>query len=478
MPSSFFIASDCRRRIAVWVLIAGAVAVALRVAYPPRYLGYDESWSLVWGREIAHGHLPGYREPFAPTPHPLANAVSAVIALFGGGAGALLLVTLVAFTASLVLILLVGVRRFGPPAGVVAAVVLATRASVVGEFEYGSTDLWFIALLLGALLACAEPAKRRSAPLVWLAFAGLIRPEAWLLSAAYLTYLCWGRPPRDCVVPGLVALSAPLLWAGSDLVITGDPLYSLHGTASLAATLDRPRSEAVALGALPQYLRFLLGGVATALGLIGALLGALLLYERSLVVLAAAALGMLTFLALGLLGLPVLDRYLLVPLIALTLFAGVSVGGWWVLESRSRGRRVWCISAGVALLVLTAGVIGDISGLRAVNTNTRGRAQVQGDFQRILRLPIVARAVANCHSLYVPNYRAEPTAVSTQHLKFLDIHFGPLSGAARGVLVSYASLQAYQYFAVPPLQATLGAAPPRGATLVARNRSWRVDVRC
>ena len=39
-----------------------------------------------------------------------------------------------------------------------------------------------------------------------------------------------------------LAVSAPLIWAGTDWIVTGDPLHSLHGTAALAEEADRRRS--------------------------------------------------------------------------------------------------------------------------------------------------------------------------------------------------------------------------------------------
>src|SRR5919108_19588 len=67
---------------------------------------------------------------------------------------------------------------------------------------------------------------------------GLMRPEAWVLAGLYWLYLWpvsdWSRRVR---LAGVVAL-APLLWAGLDLYVTGDPLHSLHGTADLAEAVD------------------------------------------------------------------------------------------------------------------------------------------------------------------------------------------------------------------------------------------------
>ena len=70
----------CRpvRRAAVAIV---ATAVAARLVYGRGTLGYDAAWALVWGNELFDG--PALDAPGAPTPHPLAILVSAVIAPLG-----------------------------------------------------------------------------------------------------------------------------------------------------------------------------------------------------------------------------------------------------------------------------------------------------------------------------------------------------------------------------------------------------------
>ena len=62
------------------------LAVALRLLYGPGAVGYDAAWALDWGRELAHGAAPSLDAPGAPSPHPLAIAVSALLAPFGDAA--------------------------------------------------------------------------------------------------------------------------------------------------------------------------------------------------------------------------------------------------------------------------------------------------------------------------------------------------------------------------------------------------------
>jgi hypothetical protein len=460
------------RLAAAWA----AAAAALFVLYPRRYLGYDEAWANVWGRQIAHGQIPTYRHAFAPTPHPLANLVGAALDLIGAdSATTTLVLTMLAFAALILAVSALGWRLFGWPVGLVALVVLATRSSLVREAEYGSTDIWFLALVTGAGLSLAMRPQRPYRVFVWLALAGLLRPEAWLLSGAYLVYVCWGQPWRAWRAPAMLAASAPLLWALSDLAITGDPLYSLHGTAALAAALDRPRSETVALVALPKYLRFLVGDQVAALGIIGAIAGIIWLYRPSLMLLAVGLLGALTFLALGLLGLPLLDRYLLVPAIVLAVFCGVAVAGWWRIEDR-RLRLAWLVAAAGAVALLATGAASDRRALADVNLFTGARAAVQNELYRTLALPAV-RAGARCGPVFVPDYRAVPIVSRRLMIPPGRVRIGSLRPGARGVRLAYASPLALNLFAVTGHETFAPALPPR-ARRVHDGDYWIADVAC
>ena len=59
-----------RIRFAAAVLLG---AVALRLLTSNGLVNYDTLYSLVWGRELAHGALPDLEVAIAPTPHPLAT---------------------------------------------------------------------------------------------------------------------------------------------------------------------------------------------------------------------------------------------------------------------------------------------------------------------------------------------------------------------------------------------------------------------
>ena len=92
-------------------------------------------------------------------------------------------------------------------------------------------DIPYAALVLGAILAEARR-PRTTLPLILLALAGLLRPEAWLFSFAYVA---WRRDLR--LLP--LAAAAPVLWLVHDQIVTGDWLHSLTDTRDNAETLQR-----------------------------------------------------------------------------------------------------------------------------------------------------------------------------------------------------------------------------------------------
>ena len=96
-----------------------------------------------------------------------------------------------------------GAHWFGPAAGAVAALLILTRIPVLSFGVRAYVDIPYVALVLGAILAEARR-PRTMLPLILLALAGLLRPEAWLFSFAYVAWRrdlgCSRsrRPPRCC----------------------------------------------------------------------------------------------------------------------------------------------------------------------------------------------------------------------------------------------------------------------------------------
>ena len=139
----------------------GIAVVAVRCIYRPSFVNYDAQWALLWARDAWSGFLPEYTADFAPTPHPLATAVSSLALPFGGEADiAILWLTLLSFGALVYLTYRLGAELFNPWVGAVAALVVLTRPVLLRDTLIGYQDLPFAALVVGAVLLEARRHRR------------------------------------------------------------------------------------------------------------------------------------------------------------------------------------------------------------------------------------------------------------------------------------------------------------------------------
>jgi hypothetical protein len=320
--------------------------VALAV---PTYPNYDSYFHLNWGRELLEGQLPNLRAYAAPTQHPLFVLLCAGLdALFGGAADrALVVLCVLSLVVLVAAVFRVGAACFGAGPALGAALFTGSSFAFLLYAVRGYVDVPFLALVLvAAALEAERPGRGRVVSGV-LAVAGLLRPEAWILAGLYWLWLGWRR--WDLLA---LALVAPVLWALSDLAITGDPLYSLHATSELAAELGRERGVAKVPGSFVSFL----ADTARPPVFAAALLGAVLAYRarsrlRALhVPIALFAAGTVTFVGTGVGGLSILPRYLTVPAVALCLVAGYAVLGFTTLPPGAARTRWGRGAAGAAVL--------------------------------------------------------------------------------------------------------------------------------
>ncbi len=328
---------------AAWVAV---VVAALLAIFPLGFPNYDTIYALVWGRELAHGTSPDYGAALPPTPHPLADLLGLVTTPLGGGA---IDVTMVIAYLSLglvaYLVYRLGALWFDRPIGALAAIFVLTRAPYLSNGLRAYVDLPYIALVLGALLIETKRPRAGWPVLALLIPAGLLRPEAWLFSLAYLAYLLIDlqklfqrrrialpsqagtledrggsphKPPeegagmpleradtqkrglirprfvrtRGIPTPStatlvLLAVAAPLLWALFDWVTAGSPTYSFTGTQETVETLARKTGPVD----LVLYGPRALGEVMQWPGMVGALGGVVL----AVAILAARRRGIAAF---------------------------------------------------------------------------------------------------------------------------------------------------------------------------------------
>jgi hypothetical protein len=441
-------------------------AIVFLVAAPARFLNYDTEYALLWGHDLAHGRVPDYDVPFAPTPHPLATLVGLL-----GSEGVFVALAFLALGALGWLTYALGRAWFNGPTGVLAALIVLTREPV---FSYGVrayVDIPYICLLLGALLIETRRPRAGAAPLALMALAGLLRPEAWLFAFAYCVWLWRGGALTRTHVALLVG--APLLWFFSDLLITGNPLHSLTGTRDTAADLGR----VTGLRHVPATLPRRLGEILREPVLLGAAIGGVLslwrLRERRGVLLGAAAsvLAVVAFCVLAAAGLSILTRYLLLPATLLAIFAAAGVFGWLELPRTDPWRARWIAGAALTAVAMLAFVPSQADRIR----NTRAALVAQTRILDELR-DLAPRA--RCATVTVPNRRAVPQLALWTDRRPGDILSAQEAGRYAGSSFVPASPEVARQFVLDARDQdkTLPPAPPVAPSV--RGAYWRLYDDC
>jgi hypothetical protein len=470
-------ASGRRMWIAV-ALIAIAVLAAVGFAIYPTFPNYDSYYSLVWGRELLHGSTPSFEAYRAPTEHPLAIAFGALLALLGDGADRVLVAaTLASFVALAGGVYRLAAVSFNAAVGVVAAVLLCTRFDFPFLALRAYIDIPYLALVVwAAAIEAARP--RRGAPvLVLLAAAGLLRPEAWLLAGLYLL---WVAPVADwrrrAELASLVAIP-PVVWCLLDGAVTGSPLFSLRHTNGLAEELGRTSTLA---GIPTSTLRFLEGLdkkpvlFAGALGLVFALA-----LRRGAVVLALLVSGLATFVLVGLAGLSIISRYLLVPSLMVMIYAAVALAGWTTLARAHPLRRPWALVAGV---VLAGGIAYTAAHLTLHNfvVELRFRGDAHASLRALLRSPEV-RHGRRCGPVSLPNHKLIPEARWILRAGRRDVIARSDSSQAarirRGVAIYAVGPKAFRRYGYSPDDVS-NALPLPGFAFARANAHFSAYVRC
>jgi hypothetical protein len=426
-------------RPATWARIGfAALCVGAVVGYFafPTYPTYDSFYALLWGRDLLHLHLPDFRVYRGPTEHPLAIAFGMFCSIFGqGGARLMVLGSIASFVAVVAGVYRLGRLCFGPVVGLLAALLMLSRFFVEGVAAQGYLDISYVALIVWAIVLEVERPRRGAPVFLTLAAAGLLRPDAWVLSGVYWLWCSWpakteGHGGHAVGMPGsrtagsraspprgssrqlrflALAAIAPLAWIGVDAVVTGNPLYSLSSTAGLAQELERTQGLSSVVAAVWTFgvridkLPVILGALA------GLPLAIWLAPRRAATPLAALVLLVCVFVAEGAVGASVIDRYLIGAATVLLLFCAVALGGWSMLEPGSSLRRLWI--AGAAALLL----YGGISAATTVNlTSLRTTLAYHEDFHKGLAVALkdrrVKSALERCPLLTLPNNKLIPDA--------------------------------------------------------------------
>ena len=376
----------------------------------PTYPTYDSFYALLWGRDLLHLHLPDFDVYRGPTEHPLAIAFGMFCSIFGqGGARLMVLGSIGSFVAAVAGMYRLGRLCFGPVVGLVAALLLLSRFFVENLAAQGYLDISYVALIVWAIVLEVERPRRGTAVFLTLAAAGLLRPDAWVLIGVYWLWCSWQAGSRSRLKYLAMALIAPVVWAGLDAAVTGNPLYSLSATAGLAAELERTQGFTSVVGSLWSYgvridkLPVLLGG------LLGVPLAVWMAPRRALVPLATLVLLVCVYVAEGAVGASVVDRYLIGAATVLLPFCAVTVGGWAMLKPGSRLRRAW-IAGAVVLVVYGAASAANTLSLSSLRTTLAEHDDFHVELAVALQAPAVRAQLQRCPLLSLPDNKLIPDA--------------------------------------------------------------------
>lgn len=466
-----------RRPLADAVVAALAALVVYFAFGGHAFLNYDSVYSLVWGADLAAGGLPSYDVPVGPTPHPLAIAVGAVLAPLGDAAESVFLaLVLLGLGALAVGLFRLGAELYAWPVGLLAAVIVLTRQPILNYGIRGYLDLPTVALIVWAAVLEARRPRRGTVVLVLLGLAGLLRPEAWLFAGAYWLWiappLAWPARTRLAAL----ALAAPVLWALSDLIVTGNPLWSLQGTSALAAELERPTG----LLALPGVLPFRLGEILRLPELVAAVLGfvagVVWFRRRTALPAALALLNGVAFAGFAFAGLPLLGRYLFLAAAMLALFAALAALGWTALDAAkaSAARRAWMIGGLAVLAGLIAFSPSQVVRLATLRADIVARDRVQDDLHSLVGRPEPRRAIARCQPVFLSNHRNVPNLRLWANLDPDEVVSAQLARPSRqGLFLAPANERVARLSVLDPNDPRrLAAQVPPTYREFARNDSW------
>ena len=196
-------------------------------------------------RAARRRRCPSYETYRAPTPHPLATAIGTVLSPLGHDAERLWIL--------LCVVVVRRARRRRLPAGARGVHAArrprrrarwSARASTSRSTPRAATSTsptWRSSCGRRCSRRAGRGAGRRSSSCSRIA--GMLRPEAWLMAGLYFLWVAWpARPGATRARYAALAAIGPVVWAGSDLIVTGDPLYSLTYTSNFAEELGRAKS--------------------------------------------------------------------------------------------------------------------------------------------------------------------------------------------------------------------------------------------
>jgi hypothetical protein len=488
---------------AVLAVVAGAIL--LRLAGGVGFANYDTLYALAWGGQLSRGQTPSYEIPIAPTPHPLLEALGAVLSPLGPRAAenATLALGFLALAGCGWVCYRLGSEWFGRAAGALAALLLLTRVPILSYGVRAYADIPYLLLVLSALLVETRRPRAGATVLALLALAGLLRPEAWVFSGLYWLYLLPWRPwastvraragdrgsrpaestaetslprtRRQLAALALLAGAAPLVWLLSDLAVTGEVLWSLRNTRHTAHALQR----ITGIANVPQYVPRRIGEILRVPVLVGAALGGVLsllwLRPRALVGAVAGVTAVGVFIVFATAGLPINTRYAFLASAILCVFCGAGVFGWRRLQPGDPRRRWWMVAGMLVAAALLAYGPAQYRSVHRELDKLATQQRIQGD----LRALVAGRFITlRCGPVGVPNHAPIPLLALYLKTSPAKVVSAQVTAISAGEYLDPANRQVERDYVLDPHDPYLPVSVPPGFTETHRNRSWLVFQRC
>ena len=460
---------------------AGVVvlAVAIRLIAGVGFANYDTLYALLWGQQAAHGHTPQYDVPIAPTPHPLVEALGFVLTPFGPGAMQTVTVALgfLALAGCAIVVYRLGALWFGRAAGAVAGLLLVTRVPVVSYGVRAYIDVPYLLCVLGAVLAESRRPRAGAPVLGLLGVAGLLRPEAWVFSALYWLYLFPSRSRGEMARLAALAAVAPVLWVGSDWLVTGNPFWSLTHTTHDATTLDRTTGVRNVPEYIPRRIGEILGPAALGGAAVGGILSLLWLRDRARLLAIVGVVAVAVFAVFASIGLPINTRYAFFAAAILCVFCGAGLFGWRLLRRDDPHRRWWMAASALIAVALVVTIPDQVHGVRSQLDSLSGQQQASDDLVALVHHDALR---SSCLPIGVPNHLPVPLLALELVTSPHDVIPAQTARVDHGAYVVPADKAARDLVLDPRDPANLRTLPGPlpGFTLSAVNRSWRVYERC
>jgi hypothetical protein len=487
------------RDVGTYTAIA-AGAIVLRVAAGVGFVNYDTLYGLAWGGQLSRGATPTYDVALAPTPHPLIEWLGLVSVPLGAHTAVKVTVALafIALSTCGWVIYRLGAIWFNPLAGVLAALIFLTRVPVLSYGVRAYIDLPYLVLVLGAILVESRRSRAGTPVLALLALAGLLRPEAWAFSGLYVVYLMnwlprWlsvrlarggqaqcRHPTELAVVVRLLALAAtaPLMWVVSDLIITGQPLWSLTHTQSTAAMLDRVSGIANVPEYIPRRIGEILRPPALVVAALGGVLSLMWLRRQAAMAAIVGTVAVVVFAALASIGLPINTRYAFLPSAILCVFCGAGVFGWLELPTAGapgHKRTVWISAATVAALALIG---SGPSQYKHAHTELGKLARTHVIEDELVALVDDHAINLKCGRVAVPDHAPLPLLalyLKTSPANVVSLQSGNISA---GLYVDPASKAVEEDYALNERDPIHAVGIPPGFAESRANASWIIFKRC